>query len=102
MDATEWTLDPVLSQKFVENFGKSNIDHFATRINKQLNSYLFWHPEPEAVAKNTLSYREQQSFLHIFTFQFLGWVLAKIHREKTNAVTVVSDLPTQYCYPQLL
>ena len=54
MDATEWTLKPVLSQKFVENFGKSNIDPFATKFNKQLNSYLFWHPEPEAVANNTL------------------------------------------------
>ena len=67
MDATEWTLKPVLSQKFVENFGKSNIDPFATRINKQLNSYLFWHPEPEAVANNTLSLTGNNSRFYIFS-----------------------------------
>ena len=67
MDDIEWTRNPVLSQKFVENLGKSNMDPFATRINKQLNSYLFWHPEPETVANNTLSLTWNNNRFYMFS-----------------------------------
>ena len=43
-DATEWKLNPALFHKIAEKFGKSDIDLFATKINKQLDRYVSWHP----------------------------------------------------------
>ena len=49
-DAIEWKLNPALLLKIVEKLGKPDIDFFATRINKQLHRYVYWHPEPETMA----------------------------------------------------
>ena len=38
-DATEWKLNPALFHKIVEKFGKLDIYHFTTRINKELDRY---------------------------------------------------------------
>ena len=35
-------------------------------------------------------------------FSLVGRVLVKVNRDKTNAVIVVPDWSTQYCYPQLM
>ena len=54
-DATEWKLYPELFQKIVDKFGKPDTDLFASRINRQLKSYVSWHPEPEAMIVNAFS-----------------------------------------------
>ena len=54
-DASERKLNPVLFHKIVEKFGKPDIYLFATRINRQLERYLSWHPEPDAMAINAFS-----------------------------------------------
>ena len=96
-DGTEWKLSPALFQKIVENFGKPDIDLFATRINKQLDRYVFWHPEPEAIAINASSLTWNKNYSCMFPlFSLVGQVLTKIHRDKTNAVIVVPDWSTQY------
>ena len=46
---TGWKLNPELFQRIVEKFGKPDIDLFATRINKQIESYVSWYPETEAI-----------------------------------------------------
>jgi len=51
-DSTEWQLNPLIFQKIVKKFGLPDIDLFATRINKQISSYVSWYPEPEAIAIN--------------------------------------------------
>ena len=102
-DATEWNLNPDLFHKIVEKFGKPDIDLFATRINKQLDRYVSWHPEPEAMAVNDFSLTWNNNYFSMFpSFSLVGRVLVKIHRDKSNAATVVPDWPTQYWYPQLL
>ena len=90
VDGTEWKLNPALFQKIVEKFGKLVIDLFATRINKQLGRYVSWHPEPEAIAVNALSLTWNNNCFYMFPpFSLVGRVLAKIHRDMTNAVIVV-------------
>ena len=102
-DATEWKLNLVLFHNIVTKFGKPDIDLFATRINKQLDRYVSWHPELEAMAINAFSLTWNNNYFHMFPpFSLVGRVLAKIHRDKTNAVIVVPDWSTQYWYPQFL
>ena len=102
-DATKWKLSPVLFHKTVEKFGKPDIDIFTTRINKHLDRYVSWHPEPEAMAINAFSLSWNNNYFYMFPpFSLVGRVLANINRDKTNAVIVVPDWSTQYWYPQLL
>ena len=87
---------PALFQKIVEKFGKPDIDLFATRINKQSDRYVSWHPEPEAMAINAFPLTWNNNYFYMFSpFSLVDRVLAKIHREKTNAVIVVPDWSTQ-------
>ena len=55
------TLNPALFHKIVEKIGKADIYLFTTRINKQLDRYVSWHPETRGNGyKCLLSYLEQQ------------------------------------------
>ena len=102
-DATEWKLHPELFQKIVDKFGKPDIDLFASRINRQLKSYVSWHPEPEAMAVNAFSLTWNNKFFYMFPpFSLVGRVIAKVIRDKTDAVLVVLVWSTQYWYPQLM
>ena len=102
-DATEWKLHPELFQKIVDKFGKPDIDLFASRINRQLKSYVSWHPEPETMAVNDFSLTWNNKFFYMFPpFSLVGRVLAKVIREKADALIVVPDWSTQYRYPQLM
>ena len=65
-DATKWKLHPELFQKIVDKFGKTDIDLFASRINRQLKSYVSWHPEPEAMAVNAFSLTWNSKFFYMF------------------------------------
>ena len=102
-DATEWKLYPAVFKKIVEKFGKPDIDLFPTRIDKQLDGYVSWHPEPKAMAINAFSLTWNNNYFDMFPpFSLVGRVLAKIHRGETNTVIVVPDWSIQYWYPQLL
>ena len=102
-DATEWKLHPELFQKIVDKFGKPDRDLFASRINKQLKRYVSWRPEPEAMAVNVFSLTWNSNFLYMLPpVSLLGRVLAKMNRNKTEAVIVLPDCSTQYWYPWLM
>ena len=89
--------------KFVEKCGTPGIDLFTTRINKQVDRYVSCHPEPGAMAINAFSLTWNNNYFYMFPpFCLVGRVLAKIHRDKTNAVIVVPDWSTKYWYLQLL
>ena len=73
MDATEWKLNHALFQKIVEKFGKQVIDLFATRINKQLDRYVSWHPQPQSTAINAFSLTWDNSYFYMFpSFSLVG------------------------------
>ena len=102
-DATEWKLYPEIFQKIVDKFGKPDIGLFAFRINRQLKSCVSWHQEPEAMAVNTFSLTWNNKFFYMFPpFSLVGRALAKVIRDKTDAVIVVPDWSEQYWYPQLM
>ena len=96
-DATEWKLNPALFQKIAEKFGKPDIYLFATRINKHVDRYVFWHLEPKAMAINAFCLTWNNNYFYMFPpFSLVGQVLAKIHRDKANAGIVIPDCSTQY------
>ena len=61
------------------------------------------HSEPEAMAVNAFSLTWNINYFYVFPpFSLVSRVLAKVNRDKTEAVIVVPDWSTQYCYPQLM
>ena len=102
-DATEWKLHPELFHKIVDEFEKPDIDLFASRIRRQLKRYVSWYPEPEVMAFNAFSLTWNNNYFYMFPlFSLEGRVLAKVNRDKTEAVIVVPDWSTQCWYPQLI
>ena len=99
--ATEWKLNPALF-RLLKNL-ENQTDLFATRIDKQLDGYVSWHPEPKAMTINVFSLAWNNNYFYMFQpFSLVDRVLAKIHRDKTNTITIVPDWSTQYWYLQLL
>ena len=84
-DATEWKTNPALFHKIVKKFEKPDTDLFATRINKQLDRYVSWHPQPVAMATSAFFLTWNNNYFCMFSsFSLVGRVLAKIHRDKTS------------------
>ena len=56
---------------------------------------MSWHPEPDAMEVNNFSLTWTNKFLYMFpTFSLVGCVLAKVNRDKTDAVTQALTRPT--------
>jgi len=99
-DNTEWHLNPKLFLEIFKKFGRPNIDLFATRINKQVEKYVSWHPEPDCYAIDAFSIRWNSYLYYIFPpFSIIGKVVNKILIDNSNVILVVPDWPTQHWYP---
>ena len=73
---------------FFIKFGKPDIDLFTTRINKQLDRHVSWHPETRGNGYQCLPpYLEQQWFLHVPPFSLVGWILLTINSNQGNNTT---------------
>ena len=102
-EAIEWMLNKAKFNEIVHKYGQPDIDLFATRINRQTNNYVSWHPEPDASAIDAFYIPWNKGFFYIFApFSLIGKVFAKICQDRTHAVLVVPDWPTQMWYPQVL
>ena len=99
----EWKLCPKLFQKIVRNLDFSpTIDLFATRLNIQLERYVSYQPDPQAIGTDafTLSWHNEQ--LHCFPpFSCVNRCLQKIQREKATGIIIAPKWPTQPFYPVL-
>ncbi|KAK6169841.1 hypothetical protein SNE40_020818 [Patella caerulea] len=54
-DKTEWALNKSLFNELSDIFGHPDIDMFASRLNKQINKYVAWKPDPQAFAIDAFS-----------------------------------------------
>ena len=103
-DATEWKLNKNIFDKITKAFGiMPNIDLFASRLNKQLESYVSWKSEPEAHAIDAFTVNWSNQINFIFPpFSLLTKVVAKIQREKAKGIIIAPSWSTQVWYPQLM
>ena len=50
----EWQLHHVTFQLLMQKLSRCNLDLFATCLNAQLEKFMSWRPDPEAIRANTL------------------------------------------------
>ena len=97
---TEWMLNTNVFNSIVEDFGRPEIDLFASSENKQIEKYISWKPEPEALAIDAFTVEWKEQFFYIFPpFSIIGRVVEKIQQDQTRCILITPDWPTQAWYP---
>ena len=98
----EWELPQPAFTKITKHFGKPDIDLFASRINAKLEKFVSWLPDPHCLQVDAFSLNWSNNYFYIFPpFILLSRVLAKIQRDKTTAIIIFPNWPTQHWFPRL-
>jgi len=100
---TEWMLNPnVLSCALKQLNYVPVIDLFASRLNKQFNSYCSFRPDPDAKYIDAFSVSWSNEKFYCFPpFICILRTIQKIKRDHAKGILVVPDWPTQSWYPLL-
>ena len=78
-DTSEWMLKKEIFQRICFQFFMPTIDMFASRLNKQMEKFVSWFPEPGAYFVNAfnMSWNESEPFLFP-PFNQIGKVINKV------------------------
>ncbi len=99
---TEWKLHVEWFEHIVSHFGMPDIDLFASRINKQIDCYASWRPDPNAFFVDAFSESWTRFYAYIFPpFSVIGRILRKIELEQVEAIMVFPHWPSQLWFPKL-
>ena len=102
-DRTEWMLHQDIFQKLSLLWGPFEIDLFASRLNKQVCTYVSWKPDPGATAVDAFSILwDRKPFYAFPPFSLIHRCLQKIIADKAEGVIIVPMWPTQTYYPRLM
>jgi hypothetical protein len=102
-DRSDWKLHPDIFQRLNKMLGPYEIDLFASRLNKQIEQFFSWHPEPEAKAVDAF----KQNWTHIHgwanpPFNQIGRVISKVLKDKARITLIAPIWPTQAWFADLL
>ena len=68
-EVIEWKLSSHFLKKISSTFGNPRLDLFASRINYEIDWYISWKPDPEALAMDAFSIKwNTKMFLYISPF----------------------------------
>jgi len=99
----EWQLNKVVFSQVVDLFGLPDIDLFASRLNKQIQRYVSWKPDPEAEAVNAFSLDWSRDLMYAFPpFSLIGQTLQKVREDQAEMVLVAPLWTTQNWYPVVM
>ena len=103
IDSSEWMLDPQVFRRVMKQVGTCQVDLFASRLSKQLDSYMSWKPDPGALAVDALAQSWTQMRGYAFPpFSLIGRCLAKVKRERVEELVLIAPIwPTQAWFPVL-
>ena len=78
-------------------------DLFASRLNRQVDTFVSWKPEPEAWAVDAFSLNcKDIMFYALPPFSVLGQVLNKIIEDQASGILLMPLWPTQPWFPVML
>ena len=97
---TEWMLNKDVFNMITEQLGFTpDIDLFASRINKQLDRFMAFRPDPEAEFIDSFSVPWTDTPFYAFPpFICVGRTLQKIKMDGATGILVVPDWPNQCWY----
>lgn len=90
-DNTEWMLNTSIFQAIVKAWYTPDVDLFASRINKQLNRYVSWKPDPFAEKIDVFTFRWNKGSYFIFPpFSVISKTLQKMHKDNATGILIFS------------
>ena len=99
----EWQLHRATFQRIMQKLGRCDLDLFATRLNTQLEKFVSWRPDPEAIGVDALVLRWTEWKGYAFPpFCLIGKCLKKVREDKALLVLVAPVWRSQPWYPALL
>ena len=102
-DSSEWKLNLIVFKEICQTLGQPSIDLFASRLTKQMSTYMSWKPDPKCRAVDAL----QQNWTHMFPYAFppltlIGKVSKKVITDKTRLIIITPIWHSHPWYPILL
>ena len=101
---TEWRLSPIVFQSILEVFScKPETDIFASCIHYQIDWYVSWHPDSNAIAIDafTISWSEL-NFYAFAPISLIGAATAKVRQERCSAIMTIPWWKTRFWFPMLV
>ncbi|XP_013393362.1 uncharacterized protein LOC106161058 [Lingula anatina] len=98
---TEWMLNPIVFRKLASEFTfTADIDLFASRLNKQIDKFVSWNPEPECVGVDafTMNWRHLNGYIFC-PFSVIPRVLQQMSSQQAEALVILPNWPTQPWFP---
>ena len=79
--------------------GRPSIDLFASRLNAQVEQFVSWRPDPDAVAVDAFSLDWAKFEFYAFPpFCLKTRCLQKVNFDRAEGILIVPDWPTQAWY----
>ena len=102
---TEWQLKSTIFSQVVEILScNPDIDLFASYLNRQMDKYVSWQPDPYSFAVDafSISWSEYTNVYAFPPFSLVGPVLTKLRQGKVTGIIVIPYWTTQYWFPMML
>jgi len=103
-DRTEWQLNPIFFQMLTKKFGEPDVDLFASKLNCQLNTYVSWGRDPNAVAIDAFCLNwKSWNMIYVFApFSLAMKVLRQWKRDGAEGWIILPFWPTAPWFPLMM
>ena len=102
-DSAEWMLNKGCFDKICRLWGQPEVDLFASRVNRQVDKFVSWHPDPDAFHVNAFTLNWADCSFYAFPpFCLINGVLQKLFFDRAKGVLVVPLWTTQPWFSSLL
>lgn len=97
----EWKLNEAIFAEIVQIWGLPSIDMFASRLNKQVDQFVSWTPDPDAIAVNSFSLNwANYALMYAFVpFSLIGRTLSKLRQDGGEMILIAPIWVTQNWFP---
>ncbi|MEW8548535.1 MAG: reverse transcriptase domain-containing protein [Candidatus Thiodiazotropha sp.] len=95
-DNVEWKLNSEIFHIITEIWGQPAVDMFASRLNKQIERFVSWHPDPDCIAVDAFSLNWSNELIYAFPpFSLIGRLVQKLRHDQGEMILVAPVWLTQ-------
>ena len=99
-DDIEWELSASIFKRICKCFGRPQVDLFASKINKKLDTYVSIRPDPQSWKIDAFTMDWSTHYMYIFPpFSVLGKVAQRLLTVPSRCVVVTPTWPNQPWFP---
>ncbi|XP_071080813.1 uncharacterized protein [Haliotis cracherodii] len=102
-DSSNWKLKTVYFKQINKIWGPINVDLFADRLNRQVDRYVSWRPDPTAWQTDAFLMEWKDMKPYAFPpFRLIGRCLMKVKKEKSELILIAPTWQSQPWFPILM